>query len=300
VQGALQIEDVIELPHVRMERVTQDASGPFFRAHRVNEPSLIYIPPPHRESARGSYGEPGSPGSLMSFGAAVFLPGAGSVHIQSPGFPKRTMLVLRFLDDEMKNLVNQLNSEDHGLMMKFADLRHTRIIEIIDRLSQEMNKDAVGRDLILKGLGLVLVGEMARYLASVSNDPPLERGTLADWQMRRISERLTDESKAPPGVPELAAICGLSRRHLMRAFKATTGMTVMEWVEHGTFDRAMRLLGGADSIKSISARLGYACPGSFASAFARKFGVPPRQWRRRNGRGSGQSPPASRSLIPSR
>ena len=35
VQGALQVEDVIELPHVRMERVTQDASGPFFRAHRM-------------------------------------------------------------------------------------------------------------------------------------------------------------------------------------------------------------------------------------------------------------------------
>ena len=281
----MQVEDVIDLPHVRMERVTQDASGPFFRAHRIDEPRLIYIPPPYRESARGSFGGPESPTSLMNFGAAVFLPGSGSVHIQSPGFSKRTMLVLRFVDDELKNLLSQFNGEDRSLLMKFADIRDTRIIEIIDRLSQEMNKDAVGRDLILKGLGLVLVGEMARYLASVSNDPLLEKGTLADWQMRRISERLSDETKAPPGVAELASICGLSRRHLMRAFKAKTGMTVMEWVEHGTFDRALRLLSGPDSIKTISAQLGYACPGSFATAFARKFGVPPRKWRGKHGSG---------------
>ncbi len=282
MQGALQIEDVVDLPHLRMERVTQDASGPFLRAHRIDEPSLIYIPPPYRESARGSFGEPGSPNALLSFGAAVFLPGSVSVHVQSPGFAKRTMLVLRFVDDELKNLLSHFDGEDRGILMKFADIREARIIEIIDRLSQEMNKDAVGRDLILKGLGLVLVGEMARYLASVSNDPLLEKGTLADWQMRRITERLADESKAPPGVAELAAICGLSRRHLMRAFKAKTGMTVMEWVEHGTFDRALRLLAGTESIKSISAQLGYACPGSFATAFARKFGLPPRQWRSRN------------------
>lgn len=281
----MQIEDVIELPHVRMERVTQDASGPFYRAHRVDEPSLTYIPPPYRESARGSYGEPESPTALLSFGAAVFTPGPSSVYIQSPGFPKRTMIVLRFVDDELKNLVSQFNGEDRSLLMKIADVRDPRIIEIIDRMSQEMNKEAVGRDLILKGLGLVLVGEMARYLASVSSDTLLEKGTLADWQMRRIADRLSDETKAPPGVAELASICGLSRRHLMRAFKAKTGMTVMEWVDHGTFDRALRLLGGQDSIKSIAAQLGYACPGSFATAFARKFGVPPRQWRSRHAGG---------------
>jgi|GEM_PF-2021545 len=281
----MQIEDVVDLPHLRMERVSQDASGPFFRAHQIDEPSLIYIPPPYRESARGSYGEPESPSAFLSFGAAVFLPGSMSVHIQSPGFSKRTMLVLRFVDDELKSLISQFSGEDRSLLMKFADIRETRIIEIIDRLSQEMNKDAVGRDIILKGLGLVLVGEMARYLARISNDTLLEKGTLADWQMRRIAERLADEKKAPPGVAELAAICGLGRRHFMRAFKAKTGMTVMEWVEHGTFDRALRLLIGPDSIKTISAKLGYALPGSFATAFARKFGVPPRQWRCRNGGG---------------
>ena len=283
MQGALQIEAVVDLPHLRMERVTQAASGPFFRAHQVDEPSLIYIPPPYRESARGSFGAPKAANALLSFGAAVFLPGAMSVHIQSPGFAKRTMLVLRFVDDELKNLISQLRGDDHSILMKFADIREARIIEITDRLSEEMSKDAIGRDVILKGLGLVLVGEMARYLASVSHDRLLEKGTLADWQMRRIADRLADESKAPPCVAELAVICGVSRRHLMRAFKAKTGMTVMEWVQHGTFDRALRLLSGSESIKIISAQLGYACPGSFTTAFARKYGVPPRRWRSQHG-----------------
>ena len=124
---------------------------------------------------------------------------------------------------------------------------------------------------------------MPRFLLAQSNNERIGTISLAVHPVwKRIADRLSDETKAPPGVAELASICGLSRRHLMRAFKAKTGMTVMEWVEHGTFDRALRLLGGQDSIKSIAAQLGYACPGSFATAFARKFGVPPRQWRSRH------------------
>ena len=69
----------------------------------------------------------------------------------------------------------------------------------------------------------------------------------------------------------------------MRAFKARTGLTAMEWVERATFDRALRLLEEERlSIKALSAILGYNHPSSFASAFTRRFGISPRQWRTRN------------------
>ncbi|WP_375198159.1 helix-turn-helix domain-containing protein, partial [Sphingobium sp.] len=99
----------------------------------------------------------------------------------------------------------------------------------------------------------------------------------------QIADRLADEALPSPGVPELAALCGLGRRHFMRAFKVRTGLTVMEWVERAMFDRATRLLEQEGvSIKQVSALLGYSHPGSFASAFARRFGLSPREWRSRN------------------
>lgn len=283
MEGALRIDGAIDLPSLRMERVVQDASGPFLRAHQVDRPSLIYIPPPYREAARGCFGQPQSHRSFLSFGPAIFVPAQVPVHIHSPGFASRTMLVLRFDDHELAELAGHFDGHDSALLMRCVDIRERRIIETIDRMAQEFERDGVGRNAILKGLGLVVLGEMARYLDEAAARPAAGKGALADWQMRQISARLADEDQPPPCVDDLAAICGLGRRHFMRAFKTRTGLTAMEWVERSTFDRATRLLeSGTLSIKAISAVLGYNHPGSFATAFARRFGLTPREWRHRH------------------
>ena len=105
-------------------------------------------------------------------------------------------------------------------------------------------------------------------------------GALAPWQLKRIDERLADPERPPPDVAELAGLCGVSPRHLMRCFKQTRGMTVLDYVERGTFARAARLLRESDlPLKTIAARLGYAQACSFAAAFRRHFGETPRAYR---------------------
>lgn len=283
MEGALRTDAVIDLPRIRLERVTQKASGPFHRAHEVDRPSLIYIPPPYREAALGCFGTPESHRSYMSFGPAIFVPAHVPVHIHSPGFGNRTLLVLRFDDQGLVDLLGEGGGDDPDMLIRCLDIRGRRILETVDRMSQEVDGYALGRDTILAGLGLVLAGEMARYLDGIRNLPAGDRGALADWQMRQIAARLANEELPPPRVDDLAMICGLGRRHFMRAFKARTGLTVMEWVEHATFDRATRLLeSGALPVKAISGMLGYSHPGSFTAAFTRRFGVSPREWRGRN------------------
>jgi len=282
MEGAVRVDSAIDLPSVRMERVRQDASGPFLRVHQVEQTSLIHIPAPHREAARGCFGPPQSHRSLLSFGATILVPAHVSVHIHSPGFASRSMLILRFDDEELESLADQ-ERQDSRLLMRCADIRERRIIETINRMSQEIDRDAIGREVILRGLSLVLMGELARFLNNGSEQAGQGKGMLADWQMRQLADRLADEDLPPPCVADLAGLCGLGRRHFMRAFKARTGLTAMEWVERATFDRALRMLEEERiSIKKLSAVLGYNHPGSFASAFARRFGLSPREWRSRN------------------
>src|SRR5579863_7475127 len=50
-------------------------------------------------------------------------------------------------------------------------------------------------------------------------------GGLAPWRMRRIRDRVYGE-QAMPSLSELAEVCGMSVRHLSRAFKFETGETI--------------------------------------------------------------------------
>lgn len=284
MEGALRTDAVIDLPRLRVERITQKASGPFHRAHAaIDRPSLIYIPPPFREAALGCFGVPASHRSLMSFGAAIFVPAHVPIHIQSPGFADRTMLVLRFDDLTTTGPAAGPTCANQEVLFRCFDVRGRRILETVERISQEVQSYAAGRDVILSGLALVLTGEMIRYLDEASLNSVNQRGALADWQMRRIAARLANETLPPPCIDDLATICGLGRRHFMRAFKAKTGLTAMEWVEHATFERATILLeSGTMPVKAISAALGYSHPGCFTAAFARRFGLSPRKWRSRH------------------
>lgn len=100
-------------------------------------------------------------------------------------------------------------------------------------------------------------------------------GRLAPWQFRRIRQRL-DQSGQNPTVPELAALCGISVRHLHRQFHALTGKTVADYIETTRIEQAKVMLEHpGPPIKSIAEACGFAHPGSFARAFRRTTGLTP-------------------------
>ncbi len=110
---------------------------------------------------------------------------------------------------------------------------------------------------------------------------PTNAGRLAAWQFRRIRERLSHAGPAP-GVAELAALCGISTRHLHRQFLALTGATVADYVEATRIEQAKRLLDGRDHpIKAIAQACGFAHANSFARAFRRSTGLNPLAFRQR-------------------
>jgi AraC family transcriptional regulator len=75
---------------------------------------------------------------------------------------------------------------------------------------------------------------------------------------------------------QIAAIAGVSRYHMVRAFGATTGRSVMRYVRARRLSEAARTLAdGAPDILMVALDAGYGSHEAFTRAFRERFGVTP-------------------------
>lgn len=164
--------------------------------------------------------------------------------------------------------------------------------ETLRALMRMIQRELVQRDLApaegqseraLAALLDLVVIELGRLFAH--DTAPATSGRLAAWQFRKIRERLALPGPTP-SVAELAALCGISARHLHRQFVALTGKTVADYVEAARIEEAKRLLGhGNRPVKAIAQACGFAHANSFARAFRRSTGLSPLAWRQQSGHG---------------
>ncbi len=77
-------------------------------------------------------------------------------------------------------------------------------------------------------------------------------------------------------LPEIASFAGISRFHLLRAFGAATGFSVIGYVRRRRLsEAAKRLTAGADDILAVALDHGYASHEAFTRAFRDQFGITP-------------------------
>lgn len=82
------------------------------------------------------------------------------------------------------------------------------------------------------------------------------------------------------GLDEVAAIGGVSRFHMSRAFAAATGHSVMGYVRARRLtEAAFALAGGAPDILSVALDAGYGSHEAFTRAFRDRFGLTPEEVR---------------------
>jgi AraC family transcriptional regulator len=75
---------------------------------------------------------------------------------------------------------------------------------------------------------------------------------------------------------DVADVAGVSRFHLMRAFQAATGRSVMRHVRGRRLTQAARALAdGAPDILAVALEAGYGSHEAFTRAFREQFGLPP-------------------------
>jgi AraC-like DNA-binding protein len=99
---------------------------------------------------------------------------------------------------------------------------------------------------------------------------------------REARERLLADLRDPPDLEALAAAVGMTPRRLNRCFRLLYGTTVFDYLRDARLDAAREALeaGSALPIKQLAWGLGYNQASNFVTAFRRRFGLPPRAYRR--------------------
>lgn len=108
------------------------------------------------------------------------------------------------------------------------------------------------------------------------------RGGLPRRRLRDLIDFVEASLDSELNLTVLASLADMSRSQLVRAFRASTGFTPMEYVARRRLEKARRLLLLTDApLVEIAALLGFADQSHFTRRFRAASGVTPAQFRRR-------------------
>jgi AraC-like DNA-binding protein len=102
------------------------------------------------------------------------------------------------------------------------------------------------------------------------------------FALRRVRDHLDRHFATPITLSDLAALSGMSKFHLVRAFRATYGETPIRYLSRRRIERAQDLLRYANlTVTEVCMAVGYTSLGSFSSRFSELVGESPATDQRR-------------------
>jgi AraC-like DNA-binding protein len=109
--------------------------------------------------------------------------------------------------------------------------------------------------------------------------------------LRRARDHADRSYAGPVTLEEMAAVACLSKYHFLRLFRATYGMTPMEYVSKRRIERAQDLLRATNlTVTEVCFAVGFSSLGSFSSRFRSVVGETPSEFQRRYAEGAPHIP----------
>jgi AraC family transcriptional regulator len=126
-----------------------------------------------------------------------------------------------------------------------------------------------------------LLARLVQRGSNLATETPRARNALAPRTLARVKAHIHDNLAREVTLDDLAAVAGLSRFHLCRAFREMTGLPPHAYLTRARLAAARRLLRGTDlPIGEVALQCGFASPNQFATSFRRGVGVTPTAFRR--------------------
>lgn len=150
--------------------------------------------------------------------------------------------------------------------------------EALDRLGEARDRDEA------KACALAAARGLAGEVAALKSDPHRQ---IVDAALAYIAKRLA----APITLEETSAAVGMSRFHFSRVFHAATGATFSEYLGAERIKKAKELLSDPSlPMKRICELAGFSDAAYFSSAFKRREGMSPSEYRALAKRTPGREP----------
>lgn len=272
----IDVEIELSIANVIIAKLTHD--GPDrnrFRRDRVYWLDLCLTP--RRPNALARFAEQWSTSRFSPIGSIAAFPPRHELELRSAGGRHASVIC------EIKaNAVESWFPEDFNWTERRLEatlnITSEPIRQLMLRLNHELRRPQEGSIPLCEAIVQQLAIELARYL--IATRTPDAKGGLAAWRLKLLDDRITDTAKPFPEARELAKLCRLSDRQFSRAFRASRGCTVSDFLAQTRIEMAKRRLCTGQPISEIAASLGFASQSSFTAAFRRSIGVTPAQFRK--------------------
>ena len=152
----------------------------------------------------------------------------------------------------------------------------------MQRMMEELREPQPGSILVAQQLAqMMLIQALRLHLAEGTRGGIGWLFALADAEMRAAITAMHDDPARGWTVQALAEAAGLSRSSFALKFKATVGVSPLEYLTRWRMLLAGdRLAGGRESVSMIARSLGYESESAFSTAFKRVMSCSPRQYSR--------------------
>jgi AraC-like DNA-binding protein len=126
-----------------------------------------------------------------------------------------------------------------------------------------------------------LLARLVHNGSTLSPSAPRARNALAPRTLARLKAHIEDNLAHEVTLDSLAQVAGLSRFHLCRAFRETTGFPPHAWLTRTRIAAARQMLrNSGQPIHEIARLCGFASPNQFATSFRKAMGMTPSAYRR--------------------
>ncbi len=183
---------------------------------------------------------------------------------------------INFTGDEAENLLSGCGVEEIFSFEKNFSRAHERLFSAFD--------DPKSDRFSMLGLLFTLCG-LIRGQGQANS-----ARTGAELHIRTAEEFVRRSYAGELSVKMIADECRVSPKYLSRIYREIRGTTLVSFITNTRLEAARRLLersdsAGGGSVSQIAFAVGYSDPLYFSTAFRRRFGVPPGEWRK-NARGT--------------
>jgi AraC family transcriptional regulator len=248
-----------------------------------DEHRLEFATLPRSNAARGCFPDRQGIPQFERFGEMFFFPAGQVVHAKSR-CQRQYSVVCSFRPEALECWFHGGLQWTDARLQASLNITNASIRSLLARLGEELlNPGFAGAAMIEMIAGQIGI-ELARYLLGIEEPP--HTGGLSLRNLRQIDERLA-QSGPPPNLGELAGLCGLSVRHLTRAFRTSRRRSIGNYIIESRMERAKQLLASGMSVKWIAYTMAFSSPAALSTAFRRATGERPRDYLQQVGRHGG-------------
>jgi AraC-like DNA-binding protein len=155
------------------------------------------------------------------------------------------------------------------------------LVHLVRALAPALERPGEASPLFVDQLALAIGIHLSDRYGGVPATSHRRSRALAPAHEARAKEMLRSRMDGRISIAEVADACHLSRSHFARAFRETTGLTPIDWLQAQRIARARELLRGSDMpLAEVATACGFADQSHFTRVFSRVEGAPPGHWRR--------------------